>query len=151
VARASRDEWSEARGIAAQAEALRDRLAPLAQLDADQYEAALRARADEGPAGERRDFELGVAYAKAAEPPLRIAEAANDVAALAVTVARHGNPSVRADAVAAAALAAAAARAASELVAVNLTAAADDERVLLARRLADEAARAAEEASAGGF
>jgi formiminotetrahydrofolate cyclodeaminase len=149
VARASQDGWTEARGIAAQAEALRDRLAPLAQLDADQYEAALSARAEEAPESERRDFQLGVAYARAAEPPLRIAEAANDVAALAVTVARHGDPSVRADAVAAAALAAAAARAAAELVAVNLTASAEDERVLRARRLAEEAARAAEEASAG--
>jgi methenyltetrahydrofolate cyclohydrolase len=149
VARASRDGWTEARGIAAQAEALRDRLAPLAQLDADQYEAALSSRAEEGSAGERRDFRLGVAYARAAEPPLRIAEAANDFAALAVTVARHGDPSVRADAVAAAALAAAAARVAAELVAVNLTASAEDERVLRARRLAEEAARAAEEASAG--
>jgi len=33
---------------------------------------------------------------------------------------------------------------------VNLTASADDERVLRARRLADEAARAAEEAYEGG-
>lgn len=149
MARASKDGWAEARGIAAQAEALRDRVAPLVQLDADQYEAALRMRAEAGPAGEGRDFELGRAYAKAAEPPLKIVEAASDVAVLAVTVARHGDPSVKADAVAAAALAAAAARAASELVAVNLTAAADDERVLRARTLAEEAARAAEEASAG--
>jgi formiminotetrahydrofolate cyclodeaminase len=151
VARASSDTWPEARGIAAQAESLRDRVAPLAQLDAEEYEAALQARSDVGEEpGERRDFALGRAYARAAEPPLQIVEAAADVAVLSVSVAQHGNPSLRADAVAAAALAAGAARAAAELVAVNLTASADDERVLRARRLADEAARAAEEAFAGG-
>ena len=124
-------------------------MAPLAQLDADEYEAALHARAEEGTSGERRDYELGRAYARAAEPPLKIVEAARDVAALAVTVAQHCDPSVRADAVAAGTLAAASARAASELVAVNLTAAADDERVVRARTLALEAARDADEASAG--
>jgi formiminotetrahydrofolate cyclodeaminase len=150
VARASSDTWPEARGIAAQAESLRDRVAPLAQLDAEEYEAALQARSDVGEEpGERRDFALGRAYARAAEPPLQIVEAAADVAVLSVSVAQHGNPSLRADAVAAAALAAGAARAAAELVAVNLTASADDERVLRARRLADEAARAAEKAFAG--
>ena len=50
--------------------------------------------------------------------------------------------------VAAAMLAAGAAQAAAELVAVNLTATADDERVRRARALAEEAARAAEEAQA---
>lgn len=124
-------------------------MAPLAQLDADEYEAALHARAEEGTSGERRDYELGRAYARAAEPPLKIVEAARDVAALAVTVAQHCDPSVRADAVAAGTLAAASARAASELVAVNLTAAADDERVVRARTLALEAARDADEAGAG--
>jgi formiminotetrahydrofolate cyclodeaminase len=151
VARASVDTWGEARGVAAQAQSLRDRVAPLAQLDAEEYEAALRARSDGGDdPGEHRDFALGRAYARAAEPPLQIAEAAADVAVLSVFVAQNGDPSVRADAVAAGALAAGAARAAAELVAVNLTASAGDERVLRARKLAEEAARAAEEAFAGG-
>jgi methenyltetrahydrofolate cyclohydrolase len=150
VARGSNDTWPQARGIAAQAESLRDRVAPIAQLDAEEYEAALQARSDGGEApGERRDFALGRSYARAAEPPLQIVEAAADVAVLSVSVAQNGNPSLRADAVAAAALAAGAARAAAELVAVNLTASADDERVLRARRLADEAARAAEAAYEG--
>jgi formiminotetrahydrofolate cyclodeaminase len=151
VARASQDEWAEARGIAAQAESLRDRVAPLAQLDADQYEAALLARGNSGEqAVERRDFALGRAFARAAEPPLRIVETATDVAQLAVDVTRNGEPSLRADAAAAGALAAAAARAAAELVAVNLTATEDDHRVVRARALAAEAARAADEAYAGG-
>jgi formiminotetrahydrofolate cyclodeaminase len=151
VARASKDNWVDAAGIVAQAESLRDRVAPLAQLDADEYEAAISARDETGEhAGERRDFALGRAYARAAEPPLRIVEAATDLAVLSIAVAENGDPSLRVDAVAAGVLAAAAARAAAELVAVNLTASADDERVLRARALADEAARAAEEASTGG-
>jgi formiminotetrahydrofolate cyclodeaminase len=151
VARASKEGWPDAAGVAAQAESLRDRVAPLAQLDADEYEAALLAQRDGAEqAGDRRDFALGRAYARAAEPPLRIVEAAADVAELAVVVARNGEGSLRADAAAAGALAAAAARSAAELVAVNLTATADDARVVRARALAADAARAADEAYAGG-
>ena len=140
--------WPDSTGIAAQAESLRDRAAPLAQATAEEYEAALQAREDEGEAGERRDFALGRAYARAAEPPLQIARAAADVAELAVVVARNGDPAFHADAVIAALLAAAAASSAAELVAVNLTASARDERVREAERLAESAARAAEEARA---
>jgi formiminotetrahydrofolate cyclodeaminase len=151
VARASKEGWPDAAGVAAQAESIRDRVAPLAQLDADEYEAALLAQRDGAEqAGDRRDFALGRAYARAAEPPLRIVEAAADVAELAVVVARNGEGSLRADAAAAGALAAAAARSAAELVAVNLTATADDARVVRARALAADAARAADEAYAGG-
>jgi formiminotetrahydrofolate cyclodeaminase len=149
VARGSIDTWPEAAGMAAQAESLGARAAPLAQADAEQYEAALLARVESGEGqGARRDFALGQAYAKAAEPPLRIAQTAGDVAALALTVAENGNPSLRADAVTAALLAAAAAKAAAELVAVNLTASAEDARVLQAETVAEEAARAAEAARA---
>jgi formiminotetrahydrofolate cyclodeaminase len=147
VARSSGEGWPDAPGIAAQAEALRDRAAPLAQLDADEYEAALRAQSDDSQEqGERRDFMLGRAFARAAEPPLEIAAIAADVSRLSVTIAERGEPALRADAVAAALLSAAAAAVAAELVAVNLTASAADERVLRARRLAEEAAEAAEEA-----
>ena len=145
------DEWPEAAGVAAQAEALRDRAAPLAQIDAEQYEAALRSLDGNGEArGDRRDFDVGRAHARAAEPPLQIVEAATDVALLAALVAQNGNQALRADAAAAGALAAAAARAAAELIAVNLTASAQDERVVRARALAEEAAGAADAAFAGG-
>jgi methenyltetrahydrofolate cyclohydrolase len=144
VARASTGSWGEARSIAAQAEALRNRVAPIAELDAATYEAALGTRADGGD-----DFELGRAYARAAEPPLQIVETATDVAMLAVVVARCGDQILRADAVTAAALASGAARSAAELVAVNLTASTTDERVMRARSLAKEAAGAADEAFAG--
>jgi formiminotetrahydrofolate cyclodeaminase len=151
VARASKDRWPEGPGIAAQAESLRDRAAPLAQADAEEYEAALSASLETGEESvPRRDFALGRAYARAAEPPLRIVETATDVAQLSVTVARNGEQSLRADAAAAGAFAAAAARAAAELVAVNLTASAEDPRVVRARALAEDAARAADEAYAGG-
>ena len=149
VARSSGDTWPEAAGIAAQADCLRDRATPLAQTDAEQYEAALLARGQSGEGqGARQDFALGQAYAKAAEPPLQIVSVANDVAQLALAVAEGGNPALRADAVAAGLLAAAAASAAAELVAVNLTASARDPRVLEAAKLAQEAARAAETARA---
>jgi formiminotetrahydrofolate cyclodeaminase len=151
VARMSGDGWQDAAAISAQAEALRRRAAPLVQVGVEEYEAALQARdARAGESAERRDFELGQAFARAAEAPLRIVEAASDVAQLAVVVARNGDPALRADAAAAAALAAAAARASAELVAVNLTTTADDERTRRARTLAGEAARAADDAFAGG-
>ncbi|HEX9379204.1 MAG TPA: cyclodeaminase/cyclohydrolase family protein [Gaiellaceae bacterium] len=149
VARGSTGTWPEAAGIAAQAESLRARAAPLAQADAEQYEAALLARGQSGEGqGARQDFALGQAYAKAAEPPLQIAQAASDVAQLALTVAQNGEAALWADAVTAALLAAAAAKAAAELVAVNLTASAGDRRVLEAAKVAEEAARAAEAARA---
>ena len=149
VARGSGDSWPEAAGIAAQAECLRDRATPLAEAAAKQYEAALRTREETGAElGERRDFALGLAYAKAAEPPLQIVRAASDVAQLAVAVAENGEPALRADAVVAALLGAAAASAAAELVAVNRTASASDPRVLEGERLAEDAARAAAAARA---
>jgi formiminotetrahydrofolate cyclodeaminase len=140
MARAAADAWPEGRGVAAQAESLRARVMPLAELSAEAYERALAAGGD--------DYELGRAYAKAAEPPLRIAEAAADVSQLAAHIAEHGDPARRADAVSAALVASGCARAAAELVAVNLTVSASDERVRRAERLAEEAARTAEQARA---
>jgi methenyltetrahydrofolate cyclohydrolase len=140
IARASTKNWPEARGVAAQAESLRDRATPLAGLSAEAYERALQT--------EGGDDELGRAYAQAAEPPLRIAEAAADVTYLAALVAECGDPARRADAVTAGLVAAGCARAAAELVAVNLTVSTNDERVRWANILAEEAARTAEAARA---
>ncbi|HEU5278607.1 MAG TPA: cyclodeaminase/cyclohydrolase family protein [Gaiellaceae bacterium] len=149
IARASAGSWPQAGGIAAQAGSLRERALPLAGSSAERYEAALLAKADSsGDPGERRDFALGRAFARAAEPPLQVARTAADVAQLSVVVASDADPGFQADAVVAGLVAAAAAAAAAELVAVNLTASARDERVLEARRLAEDAARAAEEARA---
>jgi formiminotetrahydrofolate cyclodeaminase len=135
---------SGAGGLAAQAEALRARTAPLAQVDADWYEAALAARdATDAMRPDERDWEIGRAFARAAEPPLEIARAAADVAELAAQLAGSGDPLVHADAIAAAALAAGVARGAVALVAVNLTAVDGDPRVTEARRLAEAAAESA--------
>ncbi len=144
AARASTESWDEAAGVAAQADVLRARAAPLPQVDADAYDRALAVR--DGAASlpaDKRDWEIGKAFADAAEAPLEIARAAADVAELAAWVAASGEPRVRADAIAAATLAAAAARAAVTLVEVNLTALAGDPRVVKAEGLA----RAAEDAA----
>jgi len=139
IARASNG-WPEGRGVAAQAQSLHDRAAPLAELSARAYEHALGA--------EGGDYALGRAYADAAEPPVRIAETAGDVAALGVHVAEHCDPARRADAIAAALIAVGCVRAAAELVAVNLTVAVGDERVRRLNLLAEEAARTVETARA---
>jgi formiminotetrahydrofolate cyclodeaminase len=134
---------SDAGGLVAQAEALRARSAPLAQVDAETYEQALVVRdaaSDLRP--EQRDWEIGKAFARAVEPPLEIARVAVDVAELAAELALTGAPEIRADAVAAAALAAGAARGCVAMVEVNLTTVDGDPRVAEVSRLADAAAAA---------
>jgi formiminotetrahydrofolate cyclodeaminase len=135
AARFSRGSWAEAGTTVAQAEALRRRALQLAREDADALEAFLAARdTSVGPRPEARDFQLGRTLERAADVPLAIAEAACDVALLAVHAAEHGDGEVRADAVTAAVLAHGAARAAAHLVEVNLTSGEADERV---RRVQD--------------
>ena len=135
---------SGAGGFVAQADALCARTAPLAQRDADTYEAALAVRStSEGLKPEQRDWAIGRAFAQAAEPPLDIARAGADVAELAAQLAESGDPRVRADALAAAALGAAAARGAVALVTVNLTALEGDPRVAEVEQLAAAAERSA--------
>jgi methenyltetrahydrofolate cyclohydrolase len=141
---------SDAGGHAAQAEALRARIAPLAQLDAETYEAALAVRdAARDMKDEQRDWRIGEAFSRAAEPPLEIARAALDVAELAEELAMTGSPAIRADAIAAASLAAGAAKGCVAMVEVNLTALETDPRIAEAKRLAEAAATAAHRASAG--
>jgi methenyltetrahydrofolate cyclohydrolase len=145
AAKVSKESWDEAAGIAAQANALGARVAPLAQLDADVLDRALAVR--DGAAAlppEKRDWEIGRAFIAAAEPPIEIARVAADVAELALAVAISGEPRVRPDAVAAATLAATAARGAVTIVAANLTALEGDPRIAEAEDLA----RAAEHAAA---
>ena len=76
-----------------QAEALSDRLAPLADENALAYRRARAALAGELPADlqERRDFTLGRLLERSAEVPARIAAAAADVAELA-EVPRRARP-----------------------------------------------------------
>jgi formiminotetrahydrofolate cyclodeaminase len=142
TARLSTESWGEAAGVAVQADLLRERLAVLAQADAETYGRALHRleHAVEIPA-ERRDYELGEALAEAAATPLAIATTAADVALLAAEAAGRGEPRVQADAETALALAAAAAQSAARLVEVNLATVAGDPRVQEARAAAEAAAR----------
>ena len=143
-ARASRADWPDADAAAANADALAQQAAALADRDAEAFENAL-ATLDAADAiePERRDEEIGRAFAAAAEPPLEIGELAHAVARLAAEAAAHADERVRPDAIGAAALAAAVATGAAELVAVNLTATKADERVARAREFAEDADRAA--------
>jgi formiminotetrahydrofolate cyclodeaminase len=143
AARASDESWSDARAVAAQAESLRDRAEPLAQADAEAYTEVIRLlgeRDDEDR--ERRDVRLGAALSRAAALPLRIAEAACDVAELGVLVANRCEPRLRPDAAAAVILADAAAQIGAHLVRVNLATQANDERLAQAEDLVELTQRA---------
>jgi methenyltetrahydrofolate cyclohydrolase len=151
VARFSREHWDGAAGVVAQAEALRSRATPLAQQDAEAYEAVLTAmRMPKDLEPEVRNTLIGDTLSRAADAPLRIAEAAADVAELGATLAENGNANLRGDAVAAAVLSEAAARAAANLVEINLATTETDERIGRARELAHAARTAAERALAAG-
>jgi formiminotetrahydrofolate cyclodeaminase len=144
AARVAGEAWPEAGGAVAQAEAIRQRVAPLAGEDARVYAAALEAmRSPVGDTPEDRDAAISNALVAAAAVPLEIAESAADVAALAGTVAERGSDATRGDAAAAALLSAAAAHASANLVAVNLVASAHEGRVAQARRAAAQASDAA--------
>lgn len=149
VARASKGHWDEAGGVIGQAEALRARVAPLAQADADAYTEALTALRKRDELEERyRDQQLRQALDRSAEIPLQIAETGCDLADLAALLVERGNPEVRADAAAAAVLAEGGTRAAAKLVAINLAASEDDDRVRQARALVERARESAQRALA---
>ena len=147
AARRSPD-WAEARGVSAQAQALRSRVEMLAEANEHAYLAALALLDVASDEGESRDTAIGKALDTAAELPLAIAEAAFDVATLGAEAAEHAAPGGAEDAAAAAVLAEAAARAAAGLVAANLVSSPGDERVVHAQRLAAAATDAAKRAVA---
>ena len=140
-------DWPEARGVSAQAQALRSRVERLAEANEEAY---LEARALIEGAGEDsgRDAAIGKALDTAAELPLAIAECAYDVALLGAEAARHAAAGGAEDAAAAAVLAEAAARAAAGLIAANLVSLPGDDRVVHAQQLADAATDAARRAVA---
>ena len=145
AARLSPESWADAAGVAAQAEALRERAARLVDEDAEAYRQALEARAaaDESAKPEQRDWALGRVTAAAAEPPLALVRLAADLAELCAAAGARVEPRIHADVAAAAALAAAVARGARALVATNLTALPGDARVEEADRLVAAAEAAA--------
>jgi formiminotetrahydrofolate cyclodeaminase len=155
AARFSGDHLERAEAVAAQAETLRQRVAPLADADAEAYQKVIdafaRPREPGTEAGELRRQTIRRALEGAAEVPLRMAEVAAEVAELAATIANGGNPNLRGDAVTAALLAAAGARSAANLVDINVGD--RDQRALRAARLAgaaDDAAGRAVRLSASG-
>lgn len=162
TARLSSGHWDTAGAASAQAQALRARLEPLAREDAAAYLRALaemRGSEDEGESGASpsgaeatsdRDASIAAALEEAAAVPLRIAEAAADVAQLAAEIARLGNPAVTADAVAAVALARASAQAAAFIVDVNLGVTSEDELAQRAKRAVEAADAASHRALAAG-
>jgi methenyltetrahydrofolate cyclohydrolase len=149
VARASKEHWPEAGGAVGQAETFRARVTPLAHADAEVYKDALTIlRRREELAERYRDQTLREALERAAEIPLRIAEAGSDLACLAALLVQNGNPEVRADAAVACVLAEGGTRAAAKLVETNLGAMEGDPRVRHARTLVAVAAEASERALA---
>jgi len=126
---------------AAAAGALRSRAESLVDEDAAAYARVLEAQRRTGV--ERREA-LREAFTAAAQPPLRIARAAAEVAVLAERVVGAAERAVCGDAATAASLAAAAARSATRLARVNLAAAGGD---LDAAAAGDAASAAAAEAA----
>jgi methenyltetrahydrofolate cyclohydrolase len=126
--------WEGSRETLTAAEALRARVAPLAQADGEAYAEYLAAR--------RSGADPGAAQARVVEVPLEVAESGSEVAALAASLAEHGNPNLLGESIAAAHTASAGAAIASRLVEINLEGRAD-ERVERARVLAAAAAGAA--------
>jgi methenyltetrahydrofolate cyclohydrolase len=142
AARFSTEQWEDAPGAVAQAEALRRRVLPLADEDARAYESFLGARRLPETIGpEARDAAIGAALSRAADVPLAIAEVALDVASLAAELAERGNPNLRGDAATAVLLSEAAVRATANLVEINLATGEGDERVERARELCEQTRR----------
>jgi methenyltetrahydrofolate cyclohydrolase len=134
AAQFSSKHWDDAGAAATRARELRERAAPLAQADAEAYEAVIAARGGPG---------YDEALSRAADVPLAIVEAAANVAELAAELAAQGNPNLRGDAVTATLLAEASARAAANLVEINLAERDGDRRGDRARELASAAGAAA--------
>lgn len=128
------------RGEAAQAAALRERLARLAAVDSEVLGAARAALSGAGD-GEspQRDFALGQALRRASAVPREIAEACADLVLLAAGEAEDAEPDLRADAASAGLLAAGAAAAAAHLVSVNLAVHEGDEDLRRAQAAAESA------------
>lgn len=130
-ARLSQKHWDAAAGALERAQALRAESFGLIEEDAQAYLAFVEAvRSQQG---------IDAAHARTVDVPLRMIRAAAEVAELAVQLARHGNPNLRADAVVGATLAAAAAESGLILIEVNLGDATADARFAVAKKLARKA------------
>ncbi len=142
-----------AAGLAEQAEHLRQRVAPLAQEDANAYVRFLATyrSPENGDDPKNRRERVRTALSGAIDVPLAIAETGAEVAEVAALLARKGNPNLKGDAIAAALLAEAGVRAAAELVKINaMTGELPDDRSGHVGELAARAIWAVREAVEGG-
>jgi methenyltetrahydrofolate cyclohydrolase len=130
----SRKHWDGAAGALERAHALRVKSFELIEEDSQ----AFLAFVDAVRSGQNVKI-VEDARARTVDVPLVMTQAAAEVAELAVQLANHGNPNLRADAVVAATLAAAAAESGLTLIAVNVADAPDDARLAAARQLARKA------------
>ncbi|MGI9183557.1 MAG: cyclodeaminase/cyclohydrolase family protein [Solirubrobacteraceae bacterium] len=130
---------SESEATARRAAVLRGHALELGDRELRAYAPVLEAFALPGEDASRA-ARIAAARSEAAQPPLEIAGAAAELAALGAQLARHGNPHLTGDAVTAVLIAEAACRSAVALVELNLDGADDeDER----RRAAGDLARRA--------
>jgi methenyltetrahydrofolate cyclohydrolase len=130
AARFSADHLADAETIANRAEALRNRVMPLAQADAAACGRVLDAYRTPRDDDEKRRRRIREALSEATDVPLSIAEVGVEVAGNAARLVEGGNPNLRGDAMTAAALAKAGVRAAATLVEINVSAGgAEDDRL----------------------
>ena len=116
AARLSTQQLADAAELAARAEGLRERVAPLARADAVAYGRVLAAQRSL-----EADERVWAALSEAADVPLAVAEAGAEVAGIAARLASEGNPNLKGDALCAVLLADAGVRAAATLVEINLS------------------------------
>jgi formiminotetrahydrofolate cyclodeaminase len=146
AARLSTGQLADASELADQADASRRRVAPLARADAESYGRVLDAYRDP----EDRTARVRDALSGAADVPLAVAEAGNEVAAIASRLVEEGNPNLKGDAMAAVLLASAGVRAAAKLVQINLSSAnVGDDRLNRANSLVDMTAATVRRATEG--
>jgi methenyltetrahydrofolate cyclohydrolase len=139
AARLSAGQLADADELADRADAARQRVAPLARMDAQSYARVLYAY--RVPDSETRSESVSDALSGAADVPLAVAEIGNEVAGIAARLVEEGNPNLEGDAIAALLLAEAGVRAATVLVEINLSSAnVEDDRLGRANELADETA-----------
>jgi methenyltetrahydrofolate cyclohydrolase len=148
AARLSAGQLADADELADRADAARQRVAPLARIDAESYGRVLDAYRD--PDSETRRERVSDALSGATDVPLAVAEVGNEVAEIAARLVEEGNTNLVGDAITAVLLAEAGVRAAVTLAEINLTSAnLDDDRLGRANELVDKTASTARRITGG--
>jgi formiminotetrahydrofolate cyclodeaminase len=148
AARLSSAQLADAPELVGRADAARLRVAPLARADAESYGRVLEAYRE--PNSEARTARVIDALSGAADVPLAVAEAGNEVVGIASRLAEEGNPNLEGDAMTAVLLADAGVRAAAALAEINLSAAkVRDDRLERASKLVDASAATVRRATGG--